>query len=89
MVAYAGLMTDAYPPFRLDAGPDDPAGPIMSDAATTTGEQAAATARGSRGGRIALTVVAVVVGLLSLGLLAAGAGVLGCFARAATRTGSS
>ena len=45
VVAYAALMTDAYPPFRLDAGPDDPAGPIMSDAATTTREQAAATAR--------------------------------------------
>ena len=77
VVAYAGLMTDAYPPFRLDAGPDDPAGPIMSDAATTTTrEQGATTARKLGGGRIALIVVAVLVGLLSLGLLAAGAGVL-------------
>ena len=73
--AYAGLMTDAYPPFRLDAGPDDPAGPIMSDAATTGG-QAAAAPRRLGGGRIVLIVVAVLVGLLSLGLLAAGAGVL-------------
>jgi hypothetical protein len=28
VVAYAGLMTDAYPPFRLDMGGADPAGTL-------------------------------------------------------------
>ena len=42
VVAYAGLMTDAYPPFRLDQGGDDPGG------AAALGSDSADSARGDR-----------------------------------------
>ena len=37
VVPYAALMTDQYPPFRLDQGPDEPAAPILSGEAETVG----------------------------------------------------
>jgi hypothetical protein len=35
VIAYAGLMTDAYPPFRLDMGGDDPSGDGAADTGVT------------------------------------------------------
>ena len=88
VVAYAGLMTDAYPPFRLDQGGDDPGGATALGAETPTGPEAIAVptepssvaptpaeqahARGGAG-RVVLIVVGVVTALLSLALLAGGA----------------
>jgi hypothetical protein len=41
VTAYVALMTDTYPPFRLDQGPADPGGiaptPSTPDAPATTG----------------------------------------------------
>jgi len=33
LVLYVALMTDRYPPFRLDQGGDDPEGPVQADPA--------------------------------------------------------
>ena len=76
VAAYAGLMTDAYPPFRLDQGgaepgarpPDEPTMPVPSR------EQAAEHTPPSRrgAGRVALLVVGSIAALLAFALLAGG-----------------
>ena len=83
VVAYAVLMTDAYPPFRLDQGEDDPAGaatmaPDASPAGAALEQPPFAAETGQRADRreaeldVALIVVGVIAALLSLALLAGG-----------------
>jgi uncharacterized protein DUF4389 len=88
VAAYAGLMTDAYPPFRLDQGGDDTGTPSIPEApvpapvptdettdvaAPVPGESAAPpAASGGRGGRVALYVLGSIAALLSLVFLAGG-----------------
>ena len=86
VAAYAGLMTDRYPPFRLDLGGEEPG--MLS---FTSGRSEATAAVGGPGypaaapadrpppmtaGRVVALVVGAVLALVSLGLLAGGIGVL-------------
>jgi len=81
VAAYAGLMTDDYPPFRLDMGEHEPAGTITVSQPTTASDSGAVAAtpssppEGRRGWtpwRIVSLVVGALLGLVSLGLLAGG-----------------
>jgi hypothetical protein len=76
VAAYVALMTDRYPPFRLDTGGADPGGaPVPPPPPEPAG-----AGRGAPGGWTAGRIVSVVVGalllFLSTGLLAGGAAVL-------------
>ena len=69
VAAYAGLMTDEYPPFRLDQGGSDPGSAVEPAAAEPEGT----ADRKWSGGRIAVVVIGSILALVSLGVLAGGA----------------
>ena len=89
VTAYAALMTDAYPPFRLDQGgsepgpsaeqqtlfPVSPGGTTAAPAEGLTATTAVERGRWS-GGRIALLAVGALLGLVALGVLAGGVAAL-------------
>ena len=76
VAAYAGLMTDRYPPFRLDQGEADvvPEPRLFEPAAVPEAVAPAAPARKWTAGRIIAIIVGSILALISLGLLAGGIG---------------
>jgi len=73
VVAYAGLMTDRYPPFRLDQGGSEPGGTAADDDEVEPAEALApAAAQGGRGGRIVLLVLGSIAALFAFATLAGG-----------------
>ncbi len=72
VAAYAGLMTDEYPPFRLDQGGPDP-GPAHVEVPETPGPTPGAQATTWGAGRIVAVVIGSIVFLMGGGLLAGGA----------------
>jgi hypothetical protein len=72
--AYAFLMRDEYPPFRLDqGGTETPSVDEGTPAAIAAEPQAASEPRrGGTAGRVALIVVGVIAAIIAFGLLAGG-----------------
>ncbi len=76
VVAYVALMTDAYPPFRLDQGGEESVAEPAAEAlgAVETATPAAARERRGGAGGVVLVILGSIAALISLGLLAGGCG---------------
>jgi hypothetical protein len=73
VAAYAGLMTDTYPPFRLDMGGHEPGGTLTIAAPEPGGEGPAGSGpAGWTTARIVAAVAGAILILCSLGLLGGG-----------------
>ncbi len=77
VAAYAGLMTDRYPPFRLDQGGDEPVDRQLElpapgeQTVALEGVEVAAPAR-RRGARVVLIVLGSILAIFAFGFLAGG-----------------
>ena len=81
VAGYAALMTDRYPPFRLDLGGPEPSGTTGGPPAAPTQPGTAALPVGASrpgwtGGRITALVIGSLLALVSAGLVAGGAAML-------------
>lgn len=70
VVAYASLMTDVYPPFRLDQGADEPAHPVPAVVPAPGG--GASGARPWSAGRVVAVLASCLALVVAAGLLLAG-----------------
>ena len=75
VAAYVGLMTDSYPPFRLDAGGAEPTVAILG-APTPIGAEKGPQPSGWSAGKIVAVVAGALVVLSGLGSAAGGAALL-------------
>ena len=73
VAAYAGLMTDRYPPFRLDQGGDEPGAVQLLETVPAAPPESARPVGGGGAGRVVLIVLGIIAAILSFALLAGGA----------------
>jgi len=80
VVVYAGLMTDAYPPFRLDQGGEDRAPSSTEDSASAepvpVSEVPATRPSGGSAGRVVLFIVGGISALVAFALLIGGCAIV-------------
>lgn len=79
VAAYAGLMTDRYPPFRLDQGEQEPAGAAVDTPpppALASESSSAERPGGTGAGRVVLLVVGSIAAILAFALLVGGCAIV-------------
>ena len=72
VAAYAGLMTDRYPPFRLDQGGDEPGAVQLVETVPAAPPESAPPVGGGGAGRVVLIVLGIIAAIFSFALLAGG-----------------
>jgi hypothetical protein len=78
VAGYVLLMRDEYPPFRLDQGGTEAGVPAPAvEPSPEPGAEPAVARKGGTAGKVVLIVVGVIAGLISFGLLAGGAALVG------------